>query len=648
MVRLKWLKMRAFRSFLKETKIEFPETGLVLIRGSNPATGDPSGTGKSTIFLAIAYALDMCPYPATELQSWMTGDPMQVSLCLETPKGEVIITRGKKNSLRMGDQTITGAKAISEATTALFGLDADTLRSITYRIQRKDGLFLSLSDSEKKEFLTRILGLTKIEAAVEQAEKQAKLLEPGIEASQSALATLEGSFQMLREQKFPELTNDLQQKADLVAVNNEIRGVQENIDAAWAAAKKAKEEAGSDAQLAGLRQALAAATQHLDNTRVADQKSFTAFQERRKALLGTLQLIAGQEAGIAQANREIGNLEIEMRKTLEGVCPTCMRQWEDASKKAEALKGQIENWKAMRDAASVKIRGKKMVEEELRQTFTPNPLIEKLSDVVDTIQEQISDRTVELNSGPMQEAQSKVNALKVQQAGLVAKRQGLEQQINTICEMNKKLEASRKQAEWNIEQAGKEMDRRRAALEEGRKSYSAEKDFAQMMGYQGFLGVIFGEALRDIEIRTNERLARLANVSNVTLHFKSEVITGKGTVKRAITPVAYVGGHETKPESGLSGGMYTSVEGVVDLAVMAVAQERTGSLPGFMFLDESFNGQGNATKESAMEVLREYGKEKLVMVIDHSSEFKEHFSQFIDVIYQDGVSSIEAKNTYPY
>ena len=41
-----------------------------------------------------------------------------------------------------------------------------------------------------------------------------------------------------------------------------------------------------------------------------------------------------------------------------------------------------------------------------------------------------------------------------------------------------------------------------------------------------------------------------------------------------------------------------------------------------------------------MEVLREYGEEKLVIVIDHNSEFKEMFSQFIDVTCKDGKSGI--------
>lgn len=644
MVRLKCLKMRGFRSFLRETRIDFPPTGLVLIRGTNPQTGDPSGTGKSTILLAIAYALDMCPYPATELQSW-GADSMQVTLTLETSKGEVFITRGKKNSLKIGEQTITGAKAISDTIASLFGLDADTLRSITYRVQRRDGLFLSLSDSEKKEFLTRILGLVKVENAVDQAEKRAKALDLEIEPKARAIAELEKTFSVLREQKLPELMDDAAQKAELVQVNQELQAIQENIDATWAAAKKAKSEVDQDPQLLGLKQSLAVAKIHLTNARTEDERRFSTFQERRKALLGSLQLIAGQEAGIVQATREIDNLEVELRKATEGVCPTCMRQWDDAAKKAANLKSQIENWKAMRDQASAKIKNKSMVTEELRQVFTPDPLLVRLTEVVDGIEDQIQERTVELNSGPMQEAQSKVNAFNVQRASRMAKRQGLEQTITTIADANRKLEASRKQAEQTLKQVATDLEIKRADLETLRAEFNAEKDFAYMMGYQGFLGVIFDEALRDIETRTNERLALLANVSNVTIRFKSEVVTGKGLVKRTITPVVYVGGHESRPESGLSGGMYTSVEGIVDLAVMAVAQDRTGSLPGFMFLDESFNGQGNATKESAMEVLREYAKEKLVLVIDHSSEFKEHFSQFIDVIYKDGVSEIAAEET---
>jgi DNA repair exonuclease SbcCD ATPase subunit len=287
---------------------------------------------------------------------------------------------------------------------------------------------------------------------------------------------------------------------------------------------------------------------------------------------------------------------------------------------------------------------KAKIETELREVFVQNPLLERLKGLKSQLWTAINSKIVDLRRAPQEEAQAKVSQLQVRAATLAAEIRGLDQQLGLIRETNRKIDSVRKSLEFNIAQATDGLNNAKGSVITLRTAYSSEADFAAMMGYQGFLGTIFGEALQDIETRVNERLSRLANVSHVTLHFKSEVTTGAGKVNRTITPVASVNGHETHLDAGLSGGMYTSVEGVIDLAVMAVAQERTGTLPGFLFLDESFEGQGNVTKEAALEILREYGNEKLVVVVDHSSEIKEVFTQFIDVEQNpDGTSVIAGR-----
>jgi DNA repair exonuclease SbcCD ATPase subunit len=154
------------------------------------------------------------------------------------------------------------------------------------------------------------------------------------------------------------------------------------------------------------------------------------------------------------------------------------------------------------------------------------------------------------------------------------------------------------------------------------------------------LGAIFEEVLAEIEAEANERLGRLANVSHLTVHFSTETVTQKGVVNKAILTTVFVDGKEAKLKT-LSGGQFTSLDGVVDLAVGAVIQRRSGVVPGWLCLDECWNGQGVATKEAVLEVLKEYALNRLVLVIDHSSEFVEAFNQTIVVEYVDGKSRIK-------
>ena len=641
MIRLRWLKMRAFRSFAEEVRVEFPPSGLVLIRGQNDTSHDSSGSGKSTILLALSYALDMCPFPASELQSWHTDDPMQVQVGFDTPQGELVINRGKRNSFKLGDKdSITGAKAITEAVRKLFGLDADTLRAITYRPQNTPGLFLELTDSEKKDFLTKILGLDSIERAVETAEGQVKNLTPALAAEEAAIAQLEQELAGLKGQSFPEPQAYGELVMELESRKLELTQIDRQIKEVWAQAEARKAAANADPELAKLKALIDAASAQRQVAIQANAARFQEFKTAQDKAKTQFMEIARQESLRAGLVSKIEDLRQQLQHALEGKCPTCFRTWEAAAKKAEDTKAVIANHEAQLKTLGDFTATKKQVEEVLRTTFTPDPIIEQLKAVQDQLEGQYQELKLSLYAEPQQSATEMTNRFNVQRGMVSTRIQALGEQIRTIESLNAKLDTARKMVEQNMKTIQGRLEGRQKVAAKFRADLNAEKDFLALMGREGFLGVIFDDVLREIETEANERLGRLANVSHVTIQFKSEVETQKGTVKKTITPVVSINGVEAKLRSGLSGGMYTSVEGVVDLAVMSVVQRRTGAIPGFLFLDESFNGQGNATKEAAMEVLREYGEEKLVIVIDHNSEFKEMFSQFIDVTCKDGKSSI--------
>jgi DNA repair exonuclease SbcCD ATPase subunit len=167
-----------------------------------------------------------------------------------------------------------------------------------------------------------------------------------------------------------------------------------------------------------------------------------------------------------------------------------------------------------------------------------------------------------------------------------------------------------------------------------------EQDFAHMVGNEGFLGAIFEEVLVDISQTANSIMQRISNVQHVSIRFSSEKETKAGKVSKRITPIVSIGGQEVKPEAGLSGGMYTAVELAVDLAVGDVVSRRKGAYPGWLILDESFEGLGKASKETCLEMLTDFAKDRLILVVDHATELQSCFSQTIRVKLLDGKSSI--------
>jgi DNA repair exonuclease SbcCD ATPase subunit len=169
-VKLKAIDIKNFKSF-REASLSFQNDGLVALNAKNSDTGGSSGSGKSNLNNAIAYALGFSSAPATTLQNWSTEEPMQVVLTLDTPNGEVVVSKGHKNSVKIGNRTVTGAKAIEEELRQIFGVDPDTLKALVYRPQKAPGLFLSMDDGDRKEFLGKVLGLDQYESAIEQTKK---------------------------------------------------------------------------------------------------------------------------------------------------------------------------------------------------------------------------------------------------------------------------------------------------------------------------------------------------------------------------------------------------------------------------------------------------------------------------------------------
>jgi DNA repair exonuclease SbcCD ATPase subunit len=168
-----------------------------------------------------------------------------------------------------------------------------------------------------------------------------------------------------------------------------------------------------------------------------------------------------------------------------------------------------------------------------------------------------------------------------------------------------------------------------------------ERDFAALIGRTGYLGSIFDEVLEDIGQRASSIMSSLPNVSHCSIKLRSTKVTKAGE-KRAITPTIFIDGAE-RPLQGCSGGMTSSITLAVDLAVGEVIADRTGARPGWLILDECFDGMDPVTKEACLELLRDTAEKDgiLILVIDHGAELKEMFEKVVTVAFQNGRSWID-------
>lgn len=675
-----------YRQYVEPFSVQLPQQGLTLLNGVNRNTGDSSDSGKSGIVLAIAHLFGGCPYPATELQTWHTEEPMMLGAVLETADGEVRVERCGGLSLKRGKKTIRGKAAEAELD-RIFGMDAKMRALTTYRGQGADGLFLSMSDEKQKEFLTRVLRLDRFEKVAKDAEERAKALKDKVLAAEGKVAAGREAVDSARDALALSETNDSDEARLLVqeASKSEQRAAQfateakellAKVDAVWDAqiAKTEPEQRAIDeARVAAANnrtkpQGILDAEAELEKVKVRlkkvatfDAKARAEVEKGRGAIRTQIAYAKSRASDRKRVETDLKEARHQHQHLSGAVCFTCgqaVAPGPDLEAKLAEIATRIDTLGA--DLASVQGAEAKLVEltAELAGTsdFEPHPFGPKLMAKETELQLLVKKLTEEEQARTSREMSAFFNksnklraaaeeAATLATAALKAQAQGLADLAETQRHRAKGLRERSSQLLANIAvQAERERayDEAQAALASAESvlaeyltAQAVELDTAVLTGRKGFLGTIFQRILGEIADATNAILGRVANVRHITFQFDPAPESGR------ITPQMFIDGKQRPFGSGLSGGMGNAVKLAVDLAVGEVVAKERGYYPGWLILDESFNGLGPVAKESCMEVLQAYADQRLIIVIDHSNSFKGLFSQVIEVESLDGRSRVK-------
>lgn len=588
MIQLKRIDIRAFRSFHQVT-LDLPSNGLMLIDGLNKDTSGSSGSGKTSIVEAVAYALGYSTIPASELQSRNINADLNVILTISTPKGDVEISRGAKNYLKYltTDTKITGAKAISTEINSLIGLPTELVEALTYRPQRSFGRFISMTDSEKKEFLTNCLPeLTEIENASEKARLEIAKLEDQKHTYELKIESLEEEQQRVATLVTHDVVDLEKLTAEIEATERDLKVKKEAIDvlvAAYAEERKEREKESDklSAECAAARSKV----------------------QQFKSIVSSKGIIQGQVARLKQ----------DLTKLEGNTCPTCEREWQ-SFQKIEETKNKIDELdKKLLVIQEAEVR---LIDLEAQS----NALHEKLNSFSLNSKSKF-DEPIEQAKGHYNAIVAKISALQATKKAELTKKQ----QNEMIATAKLKIDANIRDYQSWLFNISTDIDKEKAV-------YLA-------LGRQGYLGSIFDEILNEISSEVTEVLAKIPNVRSMSLKFVSESEGKTGVVRRSIVPLITKDGKEASFKS-LSGGQQASVELAVDLAIGNVIGRRTGRTPGWMVLDEAFDGMDFTTKDNCMWLLKRYANDRLILVIDHSTEVKEGFDRSIKVVLENGVSTL--------
>jgi DNA repair exonuclease SbcCD ATPase subunit len=634
-LKLSSLTLKAFRSF-PEATFKFPERGLVLIQGFNRDTGGSSGSGKSSIVQGLAYAFDYATLPATELQSWLTEEPMSVEVEFDAPAGHTVLKRGKGASLKVGsDRAITSAAAVKAKTVEVTGLTPDILRALTYRPQREPGMFLSMGDTDKKSFLSTILNLSKFEEVATREQQLANKTE-------AQLASIEGTIKRLQADlpACPEPLDEDKAKAETNTLKSEAKRTKDYYLKIKAEYDQKRLEPLDETDLADLR-----AKKLLVHDRIQEakkegttlaQKVFEARDQVNVRVNSLAISISREKSLLSELSKNRAKFEVAR----SNVCPTCSQEWtqnetymrslEQQIKAATEELANIETMKAELEQLTKQASELLAEGNRIRSEYEPKQLIE-LKEFIEAEIVRAINKKNEARFALVSDLGTRFQA--AADVANVAEREISLWTIN-YTRIESTYRAQRKS--YEIAKAG--LDKVAKELAETQKDAAYHKDYYGLV--KGFLNIIFDDVLSEIAVEANDIMAEVPNVQHVSVRFETEIQTKTGTTKQSITPVIAINGKNVSLRGGLSGGMMTAVELAVDVALGTVIARRTGIFPGWVVLDEALDGLDVISKTGALTVLSKAAQDRLIIVIDHATEVKELFETVIEVESRNGISVV--------
>jgi exonuclease SbcC len=302
-LKIRELELEGFRSFEDRTTITFPDTGMVLIGGRYRDGSMSSGSGKSTIPIAISFALSFCSLPATALKCW-NSKKMFVRLRLSDGENNIDVIRDPKLKLIENGEEYKGlSKGAEERLAEILRTAPELMASLTYRPQRKHGRFLNSTDSDNKEFLSSLLGLGALEQTCDDLSRDKDRITAEVGTIEAVVQRDESMLPMLAEAK-----------------------------AKLPAAQETYSEAVKRYNLMQAAQGTAALQQQNDQVRFEIQRSNQMISQAAVAESDN-NTIRSQLAAIDQESEILRN----------NICPTCKREWDRGQDRLDHLAATKKN-----------------------------------------------------------------------------------------------------------------------------------------------------------------------------------------------------------------------------------------------------------------------------------------------------------------
>lgn len=586
----KAINLRNFMSFHKETFSDLDRRGLTLIEGKNLDDGDSNGSGKSSLWDAVSFALfghTVRGLKGDEVVHRKFKKECEVRVEFEF-KGQtwaVVRTRkpdrfyvevdGKTNEL--GTTAMTQQWLIDT-----LEIDYDLFRSTVVFAQGETFNFVNSTNKEQKEVLSKIMRIS-YEARLNKAKAKIKdLKEKKYDVDRNL--TVLNSHVIEGEDFFSDEIEDWEasRTARIDRKKNEARDIK----------KKLEELKDDDASV--MEKQIKENTEKIDQIRARSADYVTKSADLR--------------AEVKQAQKYLDSAE-DLMKAPE--CPTC----------GHAIDGL--------DLAD-KLRH---VESEMEITKVELLKWEEKVMLSNQGQDKLSKSSHDLRNKVM------IVKLATQQRDL------LTESVSDILEEVKEIKTE--ENPWFKKRVGelikqKDIRTKIAAFEKTKESVDAMIPYVDFwvnaFGDSGIKSFVFDLVCATLTTRTNYYLNILTS-GKVIVTFDTQKKTKSGEVREKFDCEILVDGQTVKYDA-YSGGEKRRISLAVDLALSDLMSDyyvQTFNIVVFDEQDLHLDRQGRA---AYLNLLKEVAKTKHVFVVAHDTEFKATFDDVLIIQKKDGISAV--------
>jgi DNA repair exonuclease SbcCD ATPase subunit len=684
MLKLKTLRFQNIGRFVEEQEISFTDlNGLVQVDAENKNTGGSSGSGKSTIFLALEYLLGLNDVPVTILQSRLTKDKISISADFDFDGQLLIISRSSKGlSIDLAGTVTEGSSKLSEELLdKILGMPRDLFRVLFYKRQREGGFFLNLGPKETHAFLVDAKGLNEHSKKAEEIDKDLKKLQENQVSANNALLVAKSGFESTLNAlssvgEPPEPSIFTQQDIDSLKSIYTDQGfalghvIDRHLQEKTELAKEKPNLLASSfdrSKIVHIEKELSSLSSQVKSLENAERDRQGAAKEEANTVIIKLASAKTAIYNGEQAKKEAQRIIAELNKIKEGICPTCTQNWvTDSIKVKEAqLLMNFETQKALilaGVAANEKIKELQDQQAVLADDIVPLAIPElaeialkaealdlniKAERKLESEHNSKENQTIKLANDAylvkLNDLSSKQSAEKsVVESQLSKAKQDLIQAQQTF--ESAKMSASRYKTtldSLNIQRAKKEQELTTAnlAIVELKEKIEIVSEAKALV--KSFISCSFDEALESIADKATTILRGVPNMATATIQLEGIKETKSGTVKEEVTAVLHVDGEQNVPIKSLSGGERSSVDLAIDLAVIDFLETETGKGIDLFIMDEPFGGLDSTSIEQVLEILQNSNVGKKLILVDHNDVVKQFVQNKIMVIRNGETSHIQ-------